>query len=141
MRGGNHDAKIGAHGARQHGDGGSWNGAEQQHIHANGSEARDKRGLDHVAGKPRVLADDDAVAVIPAQKRQARRLPYFHGEFRRDEAIGPSANSIRAKVFLRHAPQILLPERPVGPRSLSPLFAGRTLTDYATGVFTNYETV
>ena len=49
MRGGNHHTEIGAHRARQHGDGRRRHRAEQQHVHADRGEARDQRGFDHVA--------------------------------------------------------------------------------------------
>ena len=45
--------------------------AELKHIHSNRGEPRDKRGLDHVAGQPGVLADHDTVAVIAARAPSA----------------------------------------------------------------------
>ena len=74
VRGRDHDAEIAAHGARQHGDRGRRHRAEQQDIHADRGEAGHERVFDHVAGEPRVLADDDPVAVIAALERQAGRL-------------------------------------------------------------------
>ena len=42
--------------------------ARGSHIHAHGGEASGKRGLQHIAGEPRILADEDAMAVIAARK-------------------------------------------------------------------------
>jgi hypothetical protein len=43
VRGGDHDAEIGAHRARQHGDRRRRHRAEQQHVHADRGEAGDQR--------------------------------------------------------------------------------------------------
>ena len=58
-----------------------------------------ERSFDHVAGEPRVLADDDPMAVIAALKREAGRLADPQGEIGRDDAVGPAANAIRSEVF------------------------------------------
>ena len=63
--------------ARQHGDGRRRHRAEQQHVHAHRGEAGDQGGFDHVAGKARILADDDAMAVVAAAEDEARRLATF----------------------------------------------------------------
>ena len=74
VRGGDHDAEIGAQRARQHGDGRGRQRPDQHHIHAHRDETRGQRGLDHIARKPRILADDDAVAVLAAGEQQPGRL-------------------------------------------------------------------
>ena len=63
--------------ARQHGDGRRRHRAEQQHVHADRGEAGDQRVLDHVAGQARVLADDDAVAVLAALEPSPAACPTF----------------------------------------------------------------
>ena len=100
--GGNHDAEIGAHGARQHGDGGCRHRAEQQHIHADRGEAGDKGRLDHVAGEARILADDDAVAMLAAAEDEAGGLTDAKREIGRDHLVGFAANAIGAEIFTRH---------------------------------------
>ena len=102
VRGRDHDAEIGAHRSRQHGDGRRRDRAEQQHVHADRGEAGDQRRLDHVAGEPGVLADHDAMAVIAAAEGQPRRLADFERQFRRDHAIGATANAVGAEILTDH---------------------------------------
>ena len=83
VRGRDHDADIGAQRTRQHGDGRRRDRPEQEHIHAGRAEAGHHGVLDHVAGKPRILADHDAVAVIAALERQAGGHADLHRDFRR----------------------------------------------------------
>ena len=104
VRGRDHDAEIGAHRARQHGDRRRRHRAEQQHVHADRGEAGDQRGLDHVAGQPRVLADHHAMAVVAAAKHQAGRLPDLQRQFRRDHAVGAAANAVGAEILANHVP-------------------------------------
>ena len=47
-------------------------GPDQHHVHARADEARDQRRLDHVAREPRVLADDDPVAMRRRARNGAR---------------------------------------------------------------------
>ncbi len=84
MRGGNHHAEIGAHRAGQHGHGRRRHRAEQQHVHADGGEAGDQGIFDHVAGKPGVLADHHAVAIVAVLEHKTSRLSDFHRQIRRD---------------------------------------------------------
>ncbi len=104
VRGGDHDAEIGAHRARQHADRGRRHRAEQQHVHADRGEAGDQGGFDHVAGQAGVLADDDAVAVFAVAKHQPGGLPDLERQFRRNHAIGPAANAVGAKILANHEP-------------------------------------
>ena len=102
VRGRDHDAEIGAHRARQHGDGGRRHRAEQQHVHADRGEAGDQRRLDHIAGQPRILADHDAMAMLAAAEHKPARLSHFERQFRRDHAIGAAANTIGAEMLANH---------------------------------------
>ena len=102
MRCRDHDAEIGAHRARQHGDGWRRHRAEQQHIHADRGEAGDQRGFDHIAGQPRVLADHYPMPVIATAEHEPGRLAGFQGQFRRDHAIGAAANPVGAEIFANH---------------------------------------
>ena len=102
VRGRDHDAEVGAHRAGQHGDGRRRHRAEQQHVHADRGEAGDQRGLDHVAGKPRILADDDAMAVLAAAEDEAGRLADLERQFRRDHAVGAAANAVGAEILANH---------------------------------------
>ena len=103
VRGRDHHAEIGAHRARQHGDRRRRHRAGQQHVHADRGEARHQRGLDHVAGQPRVLADQHAVAVVAVLEHQARGLPDLERKLRRDRAVGAAANAVGAEILANHA--------------------------------------
>ena len=103
VRGRDHHAEIGAHRARQHGDRRRRHRAGQQHVHADRGEARDQRGLDHVAGQPRVLADQHAMAVLAVLEHHARGLPDLERELRRDRAVGAAANAVGAEILANHA--------------------------------------
>jgi hypothetical protein len=103
VRGRDHHAQIGAQRARQHGDGGCRHRAEQVDVHAHGGEAGGERALDHVAGAARVLADDDAVALLAFDEVEARRHADLHRQLRRQlAAIGEPANAVGAEVLARH---------------------------------------
>ncbi len=102
VRGGDHHAEVGAHRARQHGDGRRRHRTELQHVHADRGEARLQRGLDHVAGQPRVLADHDAMTMIAAQEHQTGRLADAQRKLRRDHAVGATADSVRSEIFASH---------------------------------------
>ena len=107
VRGRDHHAEIGAQRARQHRHGGRRDRAEQEHIHAGRAEAGDQRVLEHVAGKPRILADHDPVAVIAALERQAGGHADLHRQIRRHrKLVGPPANAVSSKILPRHRTQI-----------------------------------
>ena len=103
VRGGDHHAEIGAHRARQHGDRRRRHRAGEQHVHADRGEARHQRGLDHVAGQPRVLADQHAMAMLAVLEHHARGLPDLEGKLRRDRAVGAAANAVGAEILANHA--------------------------------------
>ena len=68
-----------------------------------GDEARGQRRLDHVARQPRVLADDDAVAMIAAPEL----APGGHGQAQRDLGghrlgIGRAPDAVGAEQLARH---------------------------------------
>ncbi len=117
VRGGDHDAEIAAHRARQHGDARRRDRAGEEHVHADRQEARGQRVLDHVARKPRVLADDDAVAVVAALEHQPRGLAGFQRQFGviGNEFAWPRMPSVPK--YLRALAKIcrLLPARKVAP--------------------------
>ena len=100
-----HDAEIGPHRAGEHGHGGSRHRPKLQHVHADGGETGDQRGLDHVAGEPGILADHDAVAIVAgAAEDDAGRLSHLERQFRRDHAIGAAADpfsTVRASLGRR----------------------------------------
>ena len=81
---------------------GSGNGAEQQHVGADRGEARDEGVFDHVARQARVLADDDAMAMIAATKGEAGRLADLHRHLARDLGVGPAANAVGAEILAPH---------------------------------------
>ena len=76
VRGRDHHAEVGPHRFGQHRHRRRRHRAEQEHVHAHRREAGHHGVFDHVAGPPRILADDDAMAMIAALKHQAGRLPH-----------------------------------------------------------------
>ncbi len=102
VRGGDHDAEVGAHRVRQHGDARRRNRAGQEHVHTDRGEAGDQRVLDHVAGQPRVLADEDAMAMLAIAENEPGRLADLERQLRRDHAIGPAANAVGAEIATNH---------------------------------------
>ena len=102
VRGRDHHAEIGAHGAREHADRRRRDRAGEQDVHADRGEAGDQRGLDHVAGEPGILADEHAVAMVAAAKDQPRRLPDLERQLRRDHAVGAAANAVGAEILANH---------------------------------------
>ena len=102
MRGGNHHAEIGAHRLGQHRHRRRRHRAEQQHVHADRGEAGHHRVFDHVAGKPGILADDDAMAMVAALKHQSGRLPDLERQFRRDQTVGAAPDPVRPEIFAAH---------------------------------------
>ncbi len=102
VRGGDHHAEIAAHRAGQHRDRRRRDGAEQQNVDADGSEARDQRIFDHVAREPGVLADHHPMAVVAAAKGEPGRLAHFQRHVGGDLAVGPSPNAVGAKMPARH---------------------------------------
>ena len=98
VRGRDHHADIGAHRPRQEADRRRRHRAQQQHVDADRQEARRYALLDHVAGKPRVLADDDAMAMVAAIEDLARRHADAHGDLGRHWfAVGAAANAVGAE--------------------------------------------
>ena len=103
VRGRDHDPEIAAHHARQHRDRRRRQRPQQHHVHAHGQEAGGERGLQHVAGEPRVLADDDAMPVVAAPEMRPRRQRQRQRRRRRDRlAIGLASDSIRPEQLARH---------------------------------------
>ena len=84
VRGGDHHAQIGAQRPRQHAHGGRRQGAGQQDVHPRRGEARDKGAFDHIAGKPRVLADHHGPGLSPAGDMAPRRPAQLHDGLGRD---------------------------------------------------------
>ncbi len=100
--GGNHHPEIAAHRAGQHRDRRRRDRAQQQHVDADRREARDQRVFDHVAGEPRVFADDHALAMFAPLEGEAGRLANLQRHIRRDLAVGPAPNAVGAEIFARH---------------------------------------
>ncbi len=97
-----HHAKVGAHGTGEHSNRGSGDRTGQQDVHSDRGETGNQGGLDHISGKPGILADEHAMAMVTAAKDQARCLPHLQGEFRRYGAIRAPANAVGTKMFPSH---------------------------------------
>ena len=76
-----------------------------EHVDPDRGESGDQRGLDHVAGQPRVLADEDPVAMVAAPEDQAGGLADPQRELCRDHAVCAAANAVGAKIFSCHVPR------------------------------------
>ena len=83
VAGADHDAGVRAHAHGEMGDRGGGNGPAKQHPSSHRADARGDRGLDHVAGEPRVLADDDPRGVALAASRHVG-----HGAAEREGHLG-----------------------------------------------------
>ena len=71
VRGGEHDARVGAQRAGGVRNARRGQRPDQQHVHAHRENARRDRVLQHVPAQPRVLADNDLVAAMPFGDRSA----------------------------------------------------------------------
>ena len=90
-----HDAEIGAHAARQHGDGRRRQRAGEHHIHAAREEAGCQGVFQHIAGKPRILADHDPMPVAAAGEMGAGGQGQLQRHVGRDGlAIGRTADAV-----------------------------------------------
>ena len=65
VAGADHHAGVGAHRLGEEGDARRRQRPGEHHVHAHGADAGGDGLLQHVAGEPGVLADDDAVPVRP----------------------------------------------------------------------------
>ena len=109
MRGRKNDAEIGPQAARQHGDGRGRERADQHDVHAHRHKAGGQRGLEHVAGKPGVLADDEEVFVGPVLEAFTDRHRHFQRRLRRHRfTIGSPADPIGTEELPRHGAPIKL---------------------------------
>jgi hypothetical protein len=102
MRRGNHHAEIGAHRLGQHRHRRRRHRPEQQHIHADGGEAGHHGVFDHVTGKPGILADDDAMAMLATLKHKTSRLSDLERQLRRDQPVGTAPNPVGPEIFATH---------------------------------------
>ncbi len=112
VRGGDHHAQIGPQGACEHRHGGRRKWPEQGNVHAGADKAGGKSGFQHVTGQPCVLADDDAVAVVPASEQQPGGLAQTQGDSRRHWfGVSPAPDTIGAEQAscLYHARSITSP--------------------------------
>src|SRR5690606_12320900 len=96
----------------EHGDGRHRDRAEKEDVHSRRAEARYQGVLDHVAGKPRVLAEHDAVAMTAVLEGKAGGHADLHRCLRSHrKPVGPSPNSVRSEIassHFRHLLQITL---------------------------------
>ncbi len=110
VRSRNHHAHIGAKRTREHRHGGRRQRPQQEHIHADRREARHQCGFDHIAGKPRILADHNAMAMIAAREEAACGHASLHREFgrqcRRIRAPANAVGSEKCTCHVRLSPAI-----------------------------------
>ncbi len=104
VRGRDHDAEVGAQRTRQHGHGRRRHRAEEVDVHPYRGEAGRERILDQIARAARVLADDNAVAMVAAHEFEAGRHADLERQVRRQlVAIGKAPDAVGAEIFPRHA--------------------------------------
>ena len=101
VRGGQHDAEVGAEGRGQVGDAGRRQHAEQEHVDARGREPRDDRRLQELPGDPGVPADDGerAVALELAEvgEHVGRGDGQVQGQAGGEITVGQAADPVRAE--------------------------------------------
>jgi hypothetical protein len=117
VRGGDHHAKISAQAAREHGDAGRRQRAEQDDVHPLGGEAGRERGFQHVAGQAGILADDDKVpARVGFAEMGGGRHAEAHRHFGRDRpGVGRAANAVRAENLASRHRSSLIHAQPAVP--------------------------
>ena len=105
MRSRQHDAGAAAHGLRQVSDRRRRHRAYQEDVHAARHQAARQRGLEHVAGDTRVLADDDTVMIGAAgAQHTGDRLSDAEGDLGRDRVfVRLAADAVCSEEFGRHA--------------------------------------
>ena len=102
VAGGNHDPHIRPHRAGQKPHRRRRHRPQKQHVHARAGQPRRQRVFQHIARKPRVLADDDAVA---AQIERLQAIRTLCASARRPELAadyvrsGLSVEAVRARLF------------------------------------------
>ena len=96
--GGDHDAEIGPHAARQHGHGRRRQRTGEHHIHAARQESRCQGVFQHIAGKARILADHYPMPVAAAGEMGAGGQCQLQRNVGRDGvAIGGTADAVGAE--------------------------------------------
>ena len=81
MRGGNHHAGIGPQAPRQEGDRRRRHRTDEQYVDAHGADARHQGRLQHIAGDPRILPDDDLMTPGPAHENMRGGASQLHRGF------------------------------------------------------------
>ena len=98
-----HHAEVGAQRPRQHRNRWRRHRTEQEDVHADRGEARHQRRFQHVARKPRVLADDDAVAMSAGAEHGSRRHTDLQRNLRRHRMpVGETANAVCPEIAACH---------------------------------------
>ena len=130
VAGGNHHTQIGAHFAREQGDGGRRQRPGHDHVHPDRGKTRNQRAFHHIARQACILADHHAVPVVAAQEMRAGRLADPHrGGGGHHPFVRASTNSVGAEEITSHLPGLSLLLRPpwrgwaANKRPSAPLFA------------------
>ena len=118
VRGGDDDAGVGAQAAGDVGDAGRRQRADEQHVHAHRKDAGGNGVFEHVAGKPRVLADDDFVAAAVPRDWRSRFLKTC-------AAARPSLSAVSAVT----GSMLAVPRTPSVPK----IFLGLLMAVYSVG--------
>ena len=101
MRGGQHDAEVGAEGLGEVGDARGRQHAEQQHVDARGREAGDHRGLQELPGDAGVAADHGQRAVPLELAEVGEHVGggdgQVQGQAGGEVTVGQAADAVRAE--------------------------------------------
>ena len=84
-------------------DGGRGDDAEADGLDAHRGEAGDQGGFDHLAGAPRVAADDDFAAAFRGERARGSDGEAQCGLGRHRGLVDPSTDSVCAEILPRHA--------------------------------------
>ena len=106
MRGGEHDAEVGAEGAGQVGDGRGRQHAEQEYVDPRRGQARHDGVLEELSGDARVPADDGE-GTVPLELAAVGQNTCggngkVQGQLRGQLTVGQAPDPVRAEKSLRH---------------------------------------
>ena len=106
-----HHAQIRAQRTRQHGHGRRRHRPQKVDIHAHRGKSGGQRGLDHIAGAPRILADHHAIAVVTAHELGASGHADLEGKLGcQFLAIGFATDAVGSEILPDHIePRLCVP--------------------------------
>jgi hypothetical protein len=117
VRRADHDARGEPQRPREVRHRGRWHGPYEQGVHSGSRQACLESGLEHIAGDPRVLADQHRGVrdpfLLAAREHLARGVAQLHHEIRRDRGLPDlAANAVRAEILAGHGLRVMSHAQP-----------------------------